>query len=74
MFALQLGMENGKPLGFAVAEYETAKQAEVTQQSCNGLVMDGCRIRITYCPPGMCGPHAMDTQLAAIGVRYWVDR
>ena len=49
---LQLGMQNGKALGFGIIEYATSDQAETAQIAVNGHTLQSTEIRVTFCIPG----------------------
>ena len=48
---------SGCPRGFAFVDMSSSEEAESVQKNCNGFVMDGHEIRVSYgmpCRPGAC--------------------
>ncbi|XP_068095410.1 ribonucleoprotein PTB-binding 2 [Hyperolius riggenbachi] len=60
--------EDGGCGGFAVVEYESARQAEEVRDAMDGIIVDGSRIQVSYCAPGSPGRSMLATLIAAQGM------
>nr|DBA17803.1 TPA: hypothetical protein GDO54_016124 [Pyxicephalus adspersus] len=60
--------EGGYSGGFAVVEYESARQAEEMRDSMDGITVKGSRIQVSYCAPGSPGRSMLATLMAAQGM------
>ncbi|XP_077306675.1 ribonucleoprotein PTB-binding 2 isoform X3 [Lithobates pipiens] len=54
--------------GFAVVEYESARQAEEMKDCMDGMHVKGGRIQVSYCAPGSPGRSMLATLMAAQGM------
>ncbi|XP_018409343.1 PREDICTED: ribonucleoprotein PTB-binding 2 [Nanorana parkeri] len=60
--------EDGYSGGFALVEYESARQAEEMRDSMDGITVKGSRIQVSYCAPGSPGRSILATLMAAQGM------
>ncbi|CAI9534850.1 unnamed protein product, partial [Staurois parvus] len=60
--------EDGYSGGFAVVEYESARQAEEMKDCMDGISVKGSRIQVSYCAPGSPGRSMLATLMAAQGM------
>ncbi|XP_040216703.1 ribonucleoprotein PTB-binding 2 isoform X2 [Rana temporaria] len=60
--------EDGYSGGFAVVEYESARQAEEMKDCMDGMHVRGGRIQVSYCSPGSPGRSMLATLMAAQGM------